>query len=354
MDDDARFWERGQLRTSRRGNFWLPGQRVAVGEQTYQHGAMYVTWEAPEQVTQPWPIVLVHGGTLQGTEWLDTPDGRPGWAQRLVEAGWVVFVVDRPTQGRSPFHPDVDGAMGPAFSYAEAETVFFPPQWRDRHTQWPFDVAVAAALDAFVAPFGPLPADLAASQAMDADRLADLLDRIRPAVLVTHSASGPDGWLLADRRPDQVVAIVTVEPMGPAFAAIAHIGTLQWGLAAASLAYDPPLATPQQAQTADPTTLHLPSLTGLPVAVVTAGASPFATNGTSIVTSLLAAGAAAEQLHLPDHGVHGNGHGLIYERNSDEALAPVMRWLETHTAGFSGAPATTVAPTPDSVPVKQA
>ncbi|WP_158507589.1 hypothetical protein [Tanticharoenia sakaeratensis] len=26
-------------------------------------------------------------------------------------------------------------------------------------------------------------------------------------------------------------------------------------------------------------------------------------------------------------GVHGNGHGLIYEKNSDAALAPVLAWL---------------------------
>jgi hypothetical protein len=336
MDDCAPFWERGPLRTSRRGNFWLPGERVVVDEQTHQHGAMYVSWEAPEQVTRPWPIVLVHGGALQGTEWLDTPDGRPGWAQRLVEAGWVVFVVDRPTQGRSPFHPAVDGAMGPAFSYSEGETVFFPPQWQDRHTQWPFDVDNDAALDAFIAAFGPLPADLAASQAMDADRLADLLDRIGPAVVMTHSASGPDGWLLADRRPQHVVAIVTVEPMGPAFATIPHIGALEWGLTAAPLVYEPPLATPQQARAADPRTLRLPALAGLPVAVVTAGASPYASNGASIVTSLRAAGAAAEQLHLPDHGVHGNGHGLIYERNSDEALIAVLEWLQNQIQATAG------------------
>ena len=46
---------------------------------------------------------------------------------------------------------------------------------------------------------------------------------------------------------------------------------------------------------------------------------------------LKTAGAAVEGLHLPDHGVRGNGHGLIYEKNSDEALAPVLRWLTAQT-----------------------
>ncbi len=28
-----------------------------------------------------------------------------------------------------------------------------------------------------------------------------------------------------------------------------------------------------------------------------------------------------------DYGVFGNGHGLIYEKNSDATLAPVLTWL---------------------------
>ncbi len=44
------------------------------------------------------------------------------------------------------------------------------------------------------------------------------------------------------------------------------------------------------------------------------------------------AGAAVEALHLPDLGMFGNGHGLIYERNSDETIQPVLRWLEDLTA----------------------
>ena len=116
-------------RASRRGQFWVPGKRAYVGGKTYQHGAMYVSWEAPaEGASQPYPIVLVHGGALQSTEWLDTPDGRPGWAQRLVEAGYAVLLADRPGHGRSPYQPDIMGPMGPSFPYEEGQEVFFPPK----------------------------------------------------------------------------------------------------------------------------------------------------------------------------------------------------------------------------------
>jgi hypothetical protein len=38
-----------------------------------------------------------------------------------------------------------------------------------------------------------------------------------------------------------------------------------------------------------------------------------------------------DRIHLPDHGIKGNGHGLIYERNSDEALQPILKWLAALT-----------------------
>ena len=174
------FWAQTPARTSRRGTFWIAGERAKVGGKTYQRGPMFVSWETPEEVTQPCPVVLVHGGALQGTEWLDTPDGRPGWAQRFVEAGYAVLIVDRPGHGRSPYQPDVVGPMGPSFPYEEGREVFFPADAAG-HTQFPFDPEDAKMLDEFIAPFGPLPADLAASQEMDADRLAGLLDRIGPA-----------------------------------------------------------------------------------------------------------------------------------------------------------------------------
>ena len=333
MTKNKRFWENVPVRTSRRGHFWIPGERIMVGGKTFQRGPMFVEWEGPERVTQSRPIVLVHGGALQGTEWLDTPDGRPGWAQRFVEAGYATFVVDRPGQGRSPYHPDIIGPIGVPFPYEEGQEVFFPPAAASTHTQFPFDPGDADALDAFIAPYGPLPADLAASQEMDADRLAHLLDRIGPAVVVTHSASGSDGWLVADKRPGLIAAIVTVEPMGPAFAETPNIGTLDWGLTAAPITYEPPRATAAEVRAADPTSLRIPALAGLPVAVVTGETSVQSTFAPAIVDFLNTAGAAAEHLHLPDYGVLGNGHGLIYEKNSDQALQPVLRWLAAHMPG---------------------
>ena len=76
--EETPFWERRPPRTSRRGEFWIPGERVDRDGATYQRAPMFVAWEAPAQPSRRPPVVLVHGGTLQGTQWGDTPDGRPG------------------------------------------------------------------------------------------------------------------------------------------------------------------------------------------------------------------------------------------------------------------------------------
>jgi pimeloyl-ACP methyl ester carboxylesterase len=322
------FWSNAAVRTIRRGHFWVPGERVIRDGRTYQRGPLFAEWEAPEQVTRRYPIVLVHGGGYQGTEWFDTPDGRPGWAQRLVEAGYAVLTVDRPGQGRSPFHVETMGEMGPPFSYETGREIYFPSDPSGRHTQWPFPPDDDSAMDEFIAGYGPLPADLAVSEEMEADRLSRLLDRIGSAVLLTHSASGPVGWLVADRRPGLVKAIIAVEPMGPPFASIPNIGSLSWGLTAVPLNWEPPVSTAKQLEAAAPGDHRLPALAGLPIVAVTGEASAFAAASSPTIEQLRAAGASAELLHLPDHGVFGNGHGLIFEKNSDAALAPVLAWLD--------------------------
>jgi len=86
--------------TSRRGFFWTGIERIQSQYGTVVRGPMYVEWEEPVEVTQPYPIVLIHGGGGQGLDWMQTYDGRPGWAPLLVQRGYKVYVVDRPGHGR--------------------------------------------------------------------------------------------------------------------------------------------------------------------------------------------------------------------------------------------------------------
>jgi pimeloyl-ACP methyl ester carboxylesterase len=319
------------LTTSRRGHFWIPGERVDTGSGTVQRAPMYVAWEAPETITQPHPLVLIHGGGGQGTDWMGTVDGRPGWARRFVDAGFAVYIVDRPGHGRSPYHPDVVGPMGGAFPYEAAVGLFAPAEAAASQTQWGYDREIGSYdLDQLVSSMGPLPAALDDSQAMDADRLARLLDRIGPAVIVSHSAGAPAGWLAADRRPELVMGIAAVEPIGPAFVEFPGMGTLSWGLTAAPVTFDPPVEDSQSAKAADPQSLRIPGLAGKPIAVFTGSASGFAGFAPDVVSFLNSAGAEAEWVRLSDHGLEGNGHGLIFESNSDETVKPIISWITAH------------------------
>jgi pimeloyl-ACP methyl ester carboxylesterase len=313
--------------TIRRGRFWLPGESVTTPFGTVQRGPVHVEWEAPPEVSQPYPLVLVHGGGGQATDWKHTPDGRPGWVDRLVAEGFAVYLVDRIGFGRSPAQPAVAAAAGPAGGYESAVGVFAPPQLAAEQTQWPWGrTAEDATLQQFVASSGTLAQDAADAEDRDGERLAQLLDRVGPAVLITHSAGALSGWQAAARRPGLVAGIVAVEPVGPPFMEIPGIVSLRWGLTAGPIVTDPVTHDPAELRDGS-RPFSIPGIAELPIAVVTASASPLAAGGPATVDFLRRAGARAELVRLEDHGIVGNGHGLMFEANSDETVVPVVEWI---------------------------
>ena len=145
--------------------FWVGVERAHLARGTMVNGQqMYVEYWTPTQLRRPFPIVLVHGGGGQGTDWLGTPDGRAGWVTFLLQEGYKVFVVDRPGHGRSPFHPDLHGAFPAQATTLEAMSgQFTPPNtmkpavgpYRPLHNQWPGTGEVGSRdLDQFVAAQG--------------------------------------------------------------------------------------------------------------------------------------------------------------------------------------------------------
>jgi hypothetical protein len=65
-------------------------------------------------------------------------------------------------------------------------------------------------------------------------------------------------------------------------------------------------------------------LKGIPVLLVTAEASLLGHFDAEVRDYLTELGAEVELLRLADHGVHGNGHGMIFERNHLQVLDVVM------------------------------
>jgi len=81
------------LAIARDGFFYVGGKSVALNGRPYMSGQMYVEFRVPAKQTHPFPIVMVHGGTMSGTNFTGTPDGREGWAQFFVRRGYPVYVV---------------------------------------------------------------------------------------------------------------------------------------------------------------------------------------------------------------------------------------------------------------------
>ena len=324
-----------------RDGFWIAGEPRETPLGTTSFGAMYVERLTPRKPTQPYPVVLIHGGGGQATDYLGTPDGRPGWAQQLCDEGYSVYVVDRPGHGRSPHDPSV---LGPTISALTAEMflgIFAPEQFAEQHTQWPIGrTAQDAGVRQVTASFGPMTADWAQMHAVEQARLAALLDQVGEAVVFCHSAGGPAGYLLADARPGLVKALVAIETVGPPFAVHPAGGTLAWGLACSPLTYDPPAADPSdlslhsvELPAGPPRILQtepareLTNLARVPIGVVTSPNSVFRSFDDHLVAFLEQAGCRADRIRLDDHGVLGNGHGMMFELNNMEVLQVILSWV---------------------------
>ena len=220
---------------ARDGYFYVNVKTHKVDGHDYVSHQMYVEVRIPAQQTHPYPIVMVHGGTMSGTNYTGTPDGREGWAQYFVRQGYAVYVVDQPGRGavglsRRGLRADrmsLEG--GNALSRFVAQEKFKLWPQAALHTQWPGSGEPDdPATVQLAASQMPAIADFATQQFLNRDALVALLDKIGPAILLTHSQAGAFGWPVADARPDLVKAILGVEPNGPPFYDVEFIGAPDW------------------------------------------------------------------------------------------------------------------------------
>ncbi len=98
------------LSLARDGWFYVGGHLTTVNNKQYMTGQMYVEYRIPAKKTHPYPIIMVHGGTMSGTNYTGTPDGREGWAQYFVRQGYAAYVVDQVGKGRSSY---IEQTYGP-------------------------------------------------------------------------------------------------------------------------------------------------------------------------------------------------------------------------------------------------
>ena len=339
------------------GYFYVGGRYVGEGDAQVMQGAMYVEVLHPRHVTHRYPLVLIHGAGQTGTNWLGTPDGRQGWAQYFLAHGYEIYIVDQPARGRSAWHPGVDGQLK-GVPASLVEKLFTAPEafgaWPQakNHTRWPGEGRLKGrrgdpVFDAFYSTQVESLASNTETQQLMQSAGAALLDRIGPAILLTHSQAGAFGWLIADARPNLVKGIIAVEPFGPPFrdAVLGDGRARPWGLADIELTYDPPVKTPgeidiiQQEQPDAPDLYacwlqaeparRLPNLVHIPIMVVTSEASYHAVYDHCTVRYLRQVGAHVDFVRLEDAGIHGNGHMMMLETNNRAIAGIITRWADT-------------------------
>ena len=336
------------------GYFFVGGKYVDSKTGPLMERQMYVEYRFPAKVTKPYPIVMIHGAAQTGTNFTGTPDGRKGWAEFFVERGYAVYVVDQPTRGRSAWMESV----GPLtrFSASQLEQRFTNaanhnlwPQAK-LHTQWPGDGSTKGqrgdpVFDQFYASQVQYIGVNAIVEQLNRDAGAALLDKIGPAIVMTHSQTGAIGWAIGDARPKLVKAIVAAEPTGPPFAnaVFAKDRARPYGLTETPLAYDPPITDPsqlvavQQAEADGPNlercytqgapVRKLANLQGIPIVILAAESSYHAVYDHCTAKYLNQAGVNTTFVRLESVGIRGNGHMMMIEKNNLEIADFIDKWI---------------------------
>lgn len=323
--------EAGPIRLRDQGHFYvgLREKEVEANPQAGPFGAggiglygqMYVGFQLVEESTQDYPLILVHGGGGQSTDYMSTPDGRDGWLDYFLAAGFDVYYVDRPAHGRSPSNTEYGELNGPTSSgvismLAESD-------------QWPGDATSTSdpSLLQHLASSEPGPT---VDNGMLKENFAELLDRVGPAIIVTHSAGGPSGWLAMDARPEQVKGVVAIEAAGnlPQLP-LTWEPTLAEGetVAVESIPPSEEGKAPCDMQPED-SIRQLPNFEGIPVLGILAPQSEMFTPSYHCTIDFInQAGGDATLLNLQDVGITGNGHFMQAARNNGEIAEVMIDWM---------------------------
>lgn len=122
--------------------FYFGGNYNRTASGTILQNQIYVEQLTPAGgITQPKPLVLLHGGDLSGDLWLNKPDGGRGWASFWLDRGYQVYIMDEWSVGRSS--PRTDSPRGPSTTVEGAQLAFTAPERYNKyyqarfHTQWP-------------------------------------------------------------------------------------------------------------------------------------------------------------------------------------------------------------------------
>jgi pimeloyl-ACP methyl ester carboxylesterase len=273
------------------------------------------------------PILLIHGAAHTGACFTSTADGRAGWAQYFVSRGYEVVIVDWPGIGRSGYVP---------------------------YEKLTGDMMVAG--------------------------LSKVLAMMKtPAIVLTHSLSGPYGWRLIELHGDKIAAMVAVAPGSPGNVAapieviadvadalevrltpggpllkfsksVPFVAERGWALKKligdgsrfpkasidtylSTLTVVPPRLLLERIdyKGSAPRVRDTTKFVGKRIAIVQAPHDGDYTPAVAQLTIdwLNRTGAAVDFIQLSMKGIEGNGHMMMLESNSDQIAQGIVTWIET-------------------------
>jgi pimeloyl-ACP methyl ester carboxylesterase len=355
---------------AKQGYLYVGGRYHTFEGAQYVSGQAYVEYQIPQNLKHPYPIVMIEGFGLTGTNFTGTPDGREGWAQYFLRQGYAVYVYDQPGRGRSPWITDKYGVPPQPFSATAAQNAWGTPEKLELyptahlHTQWPGTGMIGDPIfDQFAASTTPAIGNGLVYEELNRRAGAELLDSIGPAILLGHSQGGLILWPIANARPHKVKALVAVEPGGPPFYGVRFVGAPSWfeysttlnfpyGITTGPLTYEPAISDPaelnpvQEDQAQGPNLVRcwrqsepahtLIKLVGIPTAIVTAEASSPAARDHCTSQYLSQAGVENTHIRLEEHGIHGNSHMMMLEKNNRAIARVIGQWLEANVKERGG------------------
>jgi pimeloyl-ACP methyl ester carboxylesterase len=260
---------------------------------------MYVQYVKLVQTKAKVPILLWHGGGLTG---VTKPDGKPGWQQFFLNAGYDVYVSDAVERGRASWarYPEIFRSEPMFRTKKEAWELFrIGPSYEigGQRVEFEGQQFPVEAFDQFAKQGVPrwVTNDAATQKAYDA-----LVEKVCPCIIVVHSQGGSFGFNAALAAPDKIKALVAIEPSGAPDPARVDLAKLKgvphpfvWG------DFREKVAVWQR----------------LPIAPTKYG------------DAIVAAGGKADVFDLPVMGIKGNTHMLMMDRNSDDVAKLIHDWI---------------------------
>jgi pimeloyl-ACP methyl ester carboxylesterase len=277
---------------------------------------MFVQYFLPSRSRHDVPIVMIHGGGGQGTDWLETPDGRDGWVDYFVADGFDVYVVDRPGHGRSQSNASCgNGMVGVGNSAIISRLATSAADvWPGGEPTLTNDAVIGWTASSATAPY--------CGDEIAAAAISALLDETGPAILLAHSAGGGSTFRVPDLNPDKVVGIIAFEAAGANPLAAGFGGGPP---PIANYALQP--ALPRDFATVDvdgcamqgSNPSRLVNFTAMPlVLLVTEMGLGSETELECQAAIWRQAGADASAVYLPDRGLNGGGHFAMAQLDNAE------------------------------------